>query len=700
MPITTYAYANGNGHISIEAKAEAVTEIMVYGYIGESFWEESTTARDVVSAMAMIGSGSVLMRVLSRGGAVADGVAIYNAARALAARGIKVTTRNEGEASSIAGLILMAGDTVETYANATFMVHAPWAMAAGNADDLRNAAEYLDKLAAGMATSYARKTGKGDAHALALMTNGKDNFFTAAEALAEGFVDAVIDAEPVVETPSARAAAIASPRPELPVLALAALFPDLGHPKAAAFAHLVITPSAAQRGSHPEHPMPASNPAPAPSPAATQNPAVTVDALAANRERIGEIRALFAAYPQARAAAPALESDLIADDTVTAAQAGKRILEALAAGTPAPTPTGGMPRTEAGADERDHLRAGMENALLHRANPQAHKIDERGRKFQGMNLVRMAEASLQANNIRESHVPGRIAARALHSTSDFPFVLENVVTKTLRAAYEGTMRSFTPWTRRAVLPDFKEISRVQLGGAPTLKRIVEGGEYEQGTIGEGREKYRVQKYGRLVNISWETIVNDDLGAFTRVPEMFGRSAADLESDIVYAILTANAALSDTVALFDAAHGNLGTAGVISDTTLSEGREKMLLQKGIEGRYITVRPEFLIVPPQQLTLAQKILGTVIPESTANVNIWAGALTPIVEPRLQDASDNSWYLAASPNAIDTIEYAYLEGYEGVFTETKQGFEVDGVMIKCRHVFGAKAIDYRGLFKNVGA
>ncbi len=52
------------------------------------------------------------------------------------------------------------------------------------------------------------------------------------------------------------------------------------------------------------------------------------------------------------------------------------------------------------------------------------------------------------------------------------------------------------------------------------------------------------------------------------------------------------------------------------------------------------------------------------------------------------------------MDTVEYAYLEGNEGVFTETRQGFHVDGVEIKCRHVFGAKAIDWRGLFRNDGA
>ena len=60
---------------------------------------------------------------------------------------------------------------------------------------------------------------------------------------------------------------------------------------------------------------------------------------------------------------------------------------------------------------------------------------------------------------------------------------------------------------------------------------------------------------------------------------------------------------------------------------------------------------------------------------------------------------WFLVASPAAIDTIEYAYLEGQEGVALETRMGFDVDGVEIRARLDFGAKAIDWRGLYKNPG-
>jgi len=686
MTLRTFAYAHGKGQITLQARAEGAAELLVYGLIGESFWEESVTAKAVVTALAAMNSREITVRVLSRGGSVADGVAIYNALRA---NGARIITRNEGEAASIAGLILMAGDEVQSFANASFMVHAPWGYVAGNATELRDAANYLDKLAAGMATSYARKTGKGDAHALALMQDGKNHFYTAEEAKAEGFVDVILDAVP------AATAALETP-------AFAALFPDFTQPTPAAFARLAIQPFAAARGLQTEPPMP-----PEPSPAATANNTAleaakaeaTQAAKAAERARKDEVRSVFAMLPH-RTAFAELEAQCLDDETITGLDAGKRILTAQAAAAPA-TPTGGPPRTEAGADERDHFRAGMVNALLHRFDPHAHKLDEPGRKFQGMNLVRMAEEACRVSGIRASMRPGELAAKALNATTDFPYVLENVISKTLRNAYEGTPRTFLPFCRKATLPDFKEVRRVNLSGAPALRRVVEGGEYQHGTIGDGAEKYAVQKYGRMIPITWEVIINDDLSAITRIPQLFGRSAADLESDIVYGVLTANAALADGIPLFHADHGNLGAGAVVGDSALSQARELMLLQKGLEGRYITVRPEFLIVPPRQLTPAQKAVALpIIPTKTADANTFYQSLNIIAEPRLQDTSANAWYLAANPNAIDTIEYGYLEGYEGVFTETKQGFEVDGVVVKCRHIFGAKAIDHRGLFRNPGA
>ena len=100
-------------------------------------------------------------------------------------------------------------------------------------------------------------------------------------------------------------------------------------------------------------------------------------------------------------------------------------------------------------------------------------------------------------------------------------------------------------------------------------------------------------------------------------------------------------------------------------------------------------------------ARKQITATTPANTQDVNTFAGRLEVIEEPRLIPGSgQDPWFLAADPARIDTVEYAYLEGQQGVTTETRMGFEVDGLEIKARHDFASKAIDWRGLYKNAGA
>ena len=104
---------------------------------------------------------------------------------------------------------------------------------------------------------------------------------------------------------------------------------------------------------------------------------------------------------------------------------------------------------------------------------------------------------------------------------------------------------------------------------------------------------------------------------------------------------------------------------------------------------------------ELAAEQIIAQNLVPAKTGDVVPQSiRTLTPIAEPRLDVASATAWYLAANPAQIDTIEFAYLEGQQGAYIETRNGFDVDGVEIKCRLDFGAKAIDWRGLFRNPGA
>ncbi len=719
------------------AGADDSYELLIYGDIGESWWGDSVTAQSVVQQLNELPASvaTINVRINSYGGSVADGLAIYNALkRHSATKAVTV----DGVAMSSASLIAMAGDTVHMPATSILMIHAPWGGIAGNAKELRQYADVLDTFAEGMADAYVVKSGKSRADILALLQDGADHYYTGAEAVAEGFADAVDEdtADDGAADEQARAfAAVVAQRvtargasPQHAGMAIAAAmrtrFPAASPAPApaplavtvdtagiaAAVAAIAPNPPAAQ--AEPTPPADAGNP----TGDTTMPTALTPEqkqALAARRDAIRAQFAAFEARTDLDQAALATLRQTCEDDTdLTAEQAGAKLLAFLGSASPAtPSAAGGSAAAPTGSltqDETVTYREGAFGALLHRANPSAHKLEGPATQFRGMDLMDMARDAVERAGHRTRGMSKQeIAVKALQSTSDFPAILGNTVNRSLRAGYDAAPRTFLPFSRQTTLPDFKEISRVQLGGAPSLKRVVEGGEYEQGSIGEGAEKYRVHKYGRIVALTWETIVNDDLDALSRIPFAFGASSADLESDLVYAILTNNPNMADGVALFHATHGNLGTAAKLADALdptkdnpLAAMRKAMRLQKGIEGRYITVNPQFLIVPPSLEEVALKATNAgFVAGKGVDINVTGVTLTPIVEPRLEDASATAWFGAATPGVIDTIEHAYLEGHEGVFTETKQGFEIDGMQVKCRHVFGAKAIDYRGLFKNAG-
>lgn len=451
--------------------------------------------------------------------------------------------------------------------------------------------------------------------------------------------------------------------------------------------------------------------APEPETKSPSTPDVTEAARAAveaERKRSAEIRALCKRH----GLGDEMAEDLIARG-VDLPKVREAVLEKLAERQAALGPISERAPAQLRDGQRDAAyRDAVSAALMHRDNPGRNALPDDAREFRGLSLIELARTVLERHGVStrgmsKMEVAGAAfatrAAASYHTTSDFPSILANVANKSLRAAYETTPRTFALWARRATITDFKPVQRTQLGGAPDLSKVLESGEFKYGTMGDAKEVYALATYGRIVAVTRQTLINDDLDAFTRIPAAFGAAAADLESDIVYSILIDNPTMGDGTALFHANHGNLATAAaVINEASLAAAYRSMGAQKGLDGRLVRVLPAYIITPPGVRSVeARKQIAATTPSSVGDVNPFAGRLQPIEEPRLIPGSgQDPWFLAADPSRIDTVEYAYLDGQEGVFTEVRTGFEVDGMEIKARHDFAAKAIDWRGLFKNAGA
>jgi ATP-dependent protease ClpP protease subunit len=165
-----------------------VLEIDIYDDIGESsWWGETVSAKDVKTALKGSKASTIKLRVNSRGGEVFEGFAIYNLLKDHPAR---VEAQVDALAASMASIVIMAADEIKIAKNALIMVHNPWSFAMGEADDLRQTADLLDKMRDASADVYAARTGVTKERAIEMMD--AETWLTAEEAKAEGFADVII----------------------------------------------------------------------------------------------------------------------------------------------------------------------------------------------------------------------------------------------------------------------------------------------------------------------------------------------------------------------------------------------------------------------------------------------------------------------------------------------------------------------------
>ena len=346
--------------------------------------------------------------------------------------------------------------------------------------------------------------------------------------------------------------------------------------------------------------------------------------------------------------------------------------------------------------------AWMGEALYTRLDPTFSPSDP-ARQYVGLTLPEMGREILRLRGISTTGMAaGSVITRTLHSTSDFAIILGDTVGRTLRKAYEAAPSGIRQLARQVTVKDFRAKTAIQLGEAPTLEKVNEHGEFASGTMAEAKESYKADTFGRVIGLTRQAMVNDDLGAFSDLSRRFGQAAAEIDAQLLVDLIEQNAGtgptMDDTHPLFHAAHANLAsTTGAPSETTLSAGRLAMRKQTGLSGSLVRVTPKFILLPAELETTTEKVLAAISPAKTADVNVFSGALTPVVEPRLSSAT--RWYITASPAEIDGLEYCYLEGAPGPQIESRNGFEVDGVQIRVRLDYGAGFTDWRGWHCNHG-
>lgn len=176
--------------LSIKADAGANT-INIFDAIGEDYWTGGgVTPKSISQALSGFDGEDVIVNINSPGGSMFDGLAIHSLLRAHTG---KVTVRVLGIAASAASLIAMAGDEIQIAKSGFLMIHNAWVYVAGNRNDLRDTADYLETFDKSMTLIYADRTGIKSSDLSTMMD--AETYLSGSESVAQGFADALLEAD-------------------------------------------------------------------------------------------------------------------------------------------------------------------------------------------------------------------------------------------------------------------------------------------------------------------------------------------------------------------------------------------------------------------------------------------------------------------------------------------------------------------------
>lgn len=339
-------------------------------------------------------------------------------------------------------------------------------------------------------------------------------------------------------------------------------------------------------------------------------------------------------------------------------------------------------------------------------------------------MKQLAEAATLLADVYQGRKPLYLLKEAL-STSDFPYLFGDILDRQILANYQEAPASWNRYAKRSLVRDFREVKRFALTGAEgALSAVAELAAYPAAKLGETKYAYTVKKYGRIIPLSWETIVNDDLGAFQDLPAKLGRAARRTEEKLATSLFVGTSGPDST--FFASGNKNVVTGNpALSVAALGQAMGTLLTQTDADGEPIMVERMVLVVPPQLQVTAYNVLNAVqVLAKTSGggtsaqelvVANWfqkAGlveAATNFYIPQIASTANGatSWFLFADPNAgRPALEMGFLMGHEqpevfikapnatrvggGIADPTDGDFDRDAVVYKVRHVIGGGLLD----------
>ena len=344
---------------------------------------------------------------------------------------------------------------------------------------------------------------------------------------------------------------------------------------------------------------------------------------------------------------------------------------------------------------------------------------DRGYELSGLPLMEIARRCLEADGIRceltAQSIGHAIQQRgsAAMSTSTLVGVFSQSISALLLEGFMRQADSTDGWVRNRDVPNFQTQERHRIENGTTMRKLPRGGTAQSVEVSEATESYNIARYAGLWTVDDQDLVDDTLGALNdQAPAEMGKSAADLQGDLVYSILLANGNMRDGNPLFDNAHDNLNATSPLDVANLEKVRAAMRKQTE-NGKNLFIVPRYLIVPADLESTAETLVesnivvtGSDVIRGNANSNSRAG-LEVRADSRLDNGvvdpntgtthagSGTKWFLSADGGS-QTIEVGHLRGTNRAPTMRTAVLDKGqfGISFDVKRDIGAKALSWHGL------
>lgn len=301
--------------------------------------------------------------------------------------------------------------------------------------------------------------------------------------------------------------------------------------------------------------------------------------------------------------------------------------------------------------------------------------------------------SITKGNIREALRCAFMPVNAGFSTINVGGILSAAANKRLIASFLSVNGAWRKIASIRPVTDFKTVTAYRLTADTQYEKVNPQGEIKHGTLGESSYSIKADTYGKMLGISRQDIINDDLGAFNQVLNLLARGAGLKLNDVFWTAFLAN---SD---FFKSGNKNYssGSTTNLSVDALTAAEQLFMDMTDEKGKPVGILPSIVLVPTALSAIAQQIYkGSEIRDTTSSkqyitANPHAGKYEVVVSPYLGNSSftgysAKAWYLLANPMDAAAVEVAFLNGQEAPTVETADAdFNTLGIQMRGYHDFG---------------